>query len=476
MEVLVAPPEPSARTGRFRQGAASKKAFKFDSGNKGPRQSALALDEQEEMRLLMAMGWAPSEESEGETGNANRSTGSGGSGSAATAASATDPTCSSPTANGGGTETTQENAARRRKQKKKKGKGASGALVAELQADAEEDDPGAGDLDGISKGGTTAGPGINLPEDEPVPPPPTGSIRTRGCCPACGQASCCDGPMTSAATSAALAAPKGLSNRGTIPARASFDDVLREAPPEPLTRPVRHIARSAPKAEPKSTPPPPGWPADTQWEVEEDTEKKAVKEASATAVGAVGAEPKTDPKAVPRVDCAGSPSQLPPRAPAPNRVDAAVTVTEEDIHSSMKALHAEADAVPRRGTRPPRSATTVPNNAEPGILESNSGPGQGGGEDGDLYVVNKDFEEENLKYYDGAAVEMSVKVGEMVKVEQFDVEWWYCCKMDRGGRSTGERGWVPECFLSVPAEYASANRLKLRDKIKKRAQLRRGTR
>lgn len=91
-----------------------------------------------------------------------------------------------------------------------------------------------------------------------------------------------------------------------------------------------------------------------------------------------------------------------------------------------------------------------------------------------VYVVNKDFEEENVKYYDGAAVEMSVRVGEVVRVEQFDAEWWYCCKLDRRGRCTDQRGWVPECFLSMPSDYASAIRTKLRDKIKKRAQLRRG--
>lgn len=93
-----------------------------------------------------------------------------------------------------------------------------------------------------------------------------------------------------------------------------------------------------------------------------------------------------------------------------------------------------------------------------------------------VYVVNKDFEEENDRYYSGATVEMSVRIGEMVRVEQFDSEWWYCCKLDRNGRETSERGWVPEGFLSIPAEYASVNRMKLRSKIRKRAALRTGVR
>eukprot|EP00931_Biecheleriopsis_adriatica_P068745 TRINITY_DN42657_c0_g1_i1.p1 TRINITY_DN42657_c0_g1~~TRINITY_DN42657_c0_g1_i1.p1 ORF type:complete len:308 (+),score=69.36 TRINITY_DN42657_c0_g1_i1:131-1054(+) len=136
---------------------------------------------------------------------------------------------------------------------------------------------------------------------------------------------------------------------------------------------------------------------------------------------------------------------------SPREADAAVCEAEGTVHTLQ--------------TRPPRLPKLAVN-GDKGKSDR--------GEGGDVYVVNKDFEEENLKYYDGASVEMSVRIGENVRVEQFDVEWWYCCKLDRSGNSTGQRGWVPECFLSVPAEYASANRMKLRDKIRKRAQLRCG--
>jgi len=141
------------------------------------------------------------------------------------------------------------------------------------------------------------------------------------------------------------------------------------------------------------------------------------------------------------------------------------TATASPLHATFAAEASPAGSPQVSLTALPASGTLPP----PAPL-----PAASGDDTKCVYIVNKDFEEENSKYYNGAAVEMSVRVGEMVRVEQFDVEWWYCCKLDRHGRGTAERGWVPECFLSVPSEYASANRMKLRDKIRKSAQQRRG--
>jgi len=175
-----------------------------------------------------------------------------------------------------------------------------------------------------------------------------------------------------------------------------------------------------------------------------------------------GAGVGTSRQAAVTAAAAAAQDALLPRAPT-DLCDASVAVSPDELEDADVTMIESPGAV----------AARFPGNAYAALPRVQAG---GVGEDAGrgVYVVNKDFEEENSKFYSGAAVEMSVRVGEMVRVEQFDVEWWYCCKLDRGGRGTSERGWVPECFLSVPSEYATANRMKLRDKIRKSAQLRRG--